>query len=132
MNNFLTLLKHRKLIFTYRYMRCTKSCDICGLADRITEESNRNAGFKITLFNFRFNCRIALHTCYSNQIHIIKSQLCQLRNHGLNKNIGFFRVKSTCQIIQCNLQNILANFLRMFCIICKCLCICDHNINLVI
>ena len=132
MNDLLALLKHWKLILTYRYMGCTESCDICCLTDRIAEETNRNAGLKITLLDLRFNSRITLYTRYCYQIHIIESKLCKLRHHGLDKNIGFLRIKSACQIVQCNLKDVLTNLLRMFCIIGKCLCICDHNINLVI
>ena len=132
MDDLLALLKHRKLIFTYRYMCCTKGSDISSLTDRIAEKAYRNTGFKITHLNLGFNGRITLYSCYRNQIHIIKGKFCQLRNHGLDKNIGFLRIKPACQIVQSNLKNVMTYFLRMLCIICKCLGICDHNINLII
>ena len=97
MDDLLALLKHRKLIFTYRYMGCTKGSNIGSLTDRIAEKAYRDAGFKITHLNLRFNGRITLYTCYSNQIHIIKGKFCQLRDHGLDKNIGFFRIKPAAQ-----------------------------------
>ena len=132
MYDFFTLLDHRHLIFTNRYMRCTESCDICCLTDWITEETNRNACLKVTHLNFSFNGRVTLHTCNRNKVHIIKSQFCQFRYHRLNKDCRFCRIDPACQIIQCNLNDVLTYFLRMLCIVCQCLCICDHNINFII
>ena len=132
MYDFFTLLDHRHLIFTNRYMRCTESCDICCLTDWITEETNRNACLKITHLNFSFNGRVTLHTCNRNKVHIIKSQFCQFRYHRLNKDCRFCRIDPACQIIQCNLNDILTYFFRMFRIVCQRLRICNHNINFII
>ena len=130
--NFFALLDHRHLILANRYMCCTESGDVCCLADRVTEKSNRNAGFKISHLNLGFYGRVTLYTCHCNKIHIIKCKLCQFRYHGLDKNRRFRRIDSACQIIQCNLNDILTYFFRMLCIVCQCLCICDHNINFIV
>ena len=131
-HDFLALLQHWKLILPNRNCRCAESGNICCLADRIAEKSYRNAGFKITLLDLRFYSWVTLNTGHCNQIHIIEGKLCKFRNHGLDKNSGFVRVNAASQVIQCNLDNVLAYFLRMLCIVCKSLGICDHNINLII
>ena len=84
----------------------------------VAEESNRDACLEITHLDLGFNCRVTLYTCYSNKVHIIKSKLCKLRNHGLDKDSGFLRINATCKIIQGNLKDVLANFLRVFSVIC--------------
>ena len=132
MYNLLTLLKHWELILTYRHCCCTKCGNICRLTDRIAEETNRNAGLEISHLNLSFYSWIPLYTGYRNQIHIIKSQLCQFRNHGLDKDRGFLRINSTCQIVKRHVHNILAHLLRMLRIISQRLCVCDHNINFII
>ena len=67
-NDLFTLLEHWKLIFSNRNSSSTECSDICSLADRIAEESNRNACFEITHLDLRFNCRVTLYTCYSNKV----------------------------------------------------------------
>ena len=131
-NDFFTLLDHRHLILASRNSRGTECSDICCLADRITEETYRNAGFKLFLLNLRFYSWISLNSGYCNQIHIIKRQFRQFRNHGLDKNGCFLRIDTACQIIQRYLNNVLTNFLRMLRIISQCLSICYHNINFII
>ena len=118
MYNLLALLEHWKLIFANRNSSSAECSDICSLADWIAEESNRDACLKITHLDFRFNCRITLYTCHSNKVHIIESKLCKLRNHGLDKDSGFLRINAACKIIQGDLKDVLANFLRVFSVIC--------------
>ena len=65
-HDLLTLLNHRHLIFTNRYMRWTESSNICCLTDRICEKSNWNACFKILLFDLCFYCWVTLHSCNCN------------------------------------------------------------------
>ena len=130
-NDFLTLLDHWHLVFANRNSSCTECSNISCLTDRIAEETNRNAGFKVTLLDLSFYRRVTLYTGYSHQVHIIKTKLCKLRNHGLDKNSSLLRINTACQIIQCNLKNILANFLRMLSVVCQSLCVGDHDINLI-
>ena len=65
------------------------------------------------------------------QIEIVKSQLGKLRNHGLNKQCGFLRIKTAGQIIQRYLHDILADLFRMLRIVGQRLGIGDHNIDLI-
>ena len=113
-------------------MCCTESSDICCLADRITEKSNRDACFEVTHLDLGFNGRVTLHTCNSNKVHIIKCQFCQFRYHRLDKDRGLRRVDTACEVIQCNLDDVLTYFLRMLGVVCQCLCICDHDINFIV
>ena len=132
MDNFTGLLYHRHLVLTCRYGSRTECGDICSLADGIGKESYRNARLKIAHLNFRLHGWIALQTGYSNQIHIIYRQLSELGHHGLDKQGGFCRVQTAGQIIQCNLQNILAYLFRIVRIIGQCLCIRNHNKNFIV
>ena len=132
MYDFFTLFDHRHLVFTNRYACGTESGDVSGLADRVAEESNRDAGFEVSHLNLSFYSRVTLYTGYSNQIHIVESQLGQFRDHGLDENRGFLRVQTTGKVIECYLHDVLTNFLRVFCVIGQCLRIGDHNIDFVI
>ena len=100
MYDFLTLFQHRQLVFANRNRSCTECSDVRSLADGIAEKSNRNACFEITHLDLCFNGRVSLYSGNRYQIHIVKGQLCQLRNHRLNENRCLFRIKAACQIIQ--------------------------------
>ena len=126
------LLDHRQLVFSYRNSRCLESCDIGCLADRVGEKSYRDACLKITHLNLSLNGWVSLQSGNSNQIHIEKGKLCQLWNLRLNKNRTFFRIQSAGKIIQCYLNNILTDLLRIVCIVRQRLCICNHDKNLVV
>ena len=94
MYDFLTLFQHRQLVFANRNRGCTECSDVRSLADGIAEKS------KITHLDLCFNGRVSLYSGNRYQIHIVKGQLCQLRNHRLNENRCLFRIKAACQIIQ--------------------------------
>ena len=131
MHDFLALFQHRQLIFSDRNGSCMECGDVCCLTDRVAEKAYWDTGFKVPLLNLCLNGRVPLYAGNGNQIHVIERQFCQLRYHGLNENGAFFRIQTTCQIVQSHLCNVLSYFFRMLCIICQCLCIGDHNINFV-
>ena len=131
MHDLLTLLQHRQLILADRNSRRAECRDICRLTDRIAEEANRNARLKIPLLDLGLHSRIALYTGNRHEIHIVESQLGQLRNHRLNEDRGLRRVNATCQIVKRDLNDILSYLLRMLRIVCQCLRIRNHNINLI-
>ena len=131
MYDLLALLKHRKLILTNRNRSGTEGGNVCRLADRIAEKSDRNARLKTTHLNFRFYSRIALYAGYRDKIHIVERKLSELRHHRLDKDGGFFRIKSTCKVIECNLQNVLTHFFRMLRIVSQCLRVGDHDVDFV-
>ena len=60
--DFFTLFDHRHLVFTNRYACGTESGDVSGLADRIAEEPNRDAGFEVSHLDLSFYSRVTLHT----------------------------------------------------------------------
>ena len=59
-DNLPSLFQHGQLILTYGNGCCFKRGDIRRLTDRICEESNRNAGFKVAHLDFGFHRRISL------------------------------------------------------------------------
>ena len=131
-HDLLALLQHGHLILAHRNGGGAESSDVRCLADGIAEEAHRDACLKTALLDLGFHRRIALYTGNGYQIHIIEGKLCQLRYHGLNKDRGFLRINAAGQVIQCNLQNVLAHLLRMLGVIRQRLGVCDHNIYFVI
>ena len=126
------LLQHRKLIFPYRNRRRLKRGDIRRLTDRICKESDRDARFKITHLDLWFHRRIPLQTWYRHQIHIVERQFAKFRNLRLDKQRRFLRIQTARKIVQRNLNDILAHFLRIVGIIRQRLRIRDHDENLVV
>ena len=72
MYNLLCLLKHRELIFSYRYNSSLECCNICCLADRICEESNRDTCLKISHLDLILYSRISLQSWDCHKIHVIE------------------------------------------------------------
>ena len=132
MHNFTGLFHHRHLVLACRYRGSTERGDIRSLADGISKEAHRDACLEIAHLNFRLNGWIALQAGYGNQIHIVNRQLRQLRHHGLDKQRGFCRVQSAGQVIQRNLQNVLAHFFRIIRIVRQSLRIRNHNKNFIV
>ena len=59
------------------------------LTDRIGEETDRDAGFKVAHLDFGFHSGIALEPGYGNQVHIIERQLAEFRDLRLDEHGGF-------------------------------------------
>ena len=131
MYDLLALLKHRQLILTDRNCGRTERGNICRLADRITEEPDRNTRLEIPHLNLCLYGRIALHAGNSDKIHIVESQLGQLRNHRLNEDRGLFRINAACQIVQRDLNDILPYLFRMLRVVRQRLRIRNHDIDLI-
>ena len=120
------------LILANRYMGCAECCDIGCLTDWVAEETNRDACLEVTHLNLSLYSRVTLYTRNGNKVHIIECKLRQFRDHGLDEDRCLLRVKSTCEVIKCNLHDVLTYLLRVLCIICECLCVRDHDIDLII
>ena len=130
--DFLTLLDHWHLILANRYVGCTECCDIGCLTDWVAEETNRDACLEVTHLDLCLYSRVTLHTGNGNEVHIIECKLGQFRNHRLDEDRCLLRIKSACEVIECNLHDVLTYLLRVLCIICECLCVRDHDIDLII
>ena len=131
MHDFTALFQHWFLVFAYRDGCSMESGDICRLADRIAEETNRYTGFKVFLLDFSLNGRIALYAGYGNQIHVVYRKFSQGWYLGLNENGGFGWVNAYRQIVQSYLHNVLAYLFRVVCIVRECLCVGNHEINFI-
>ena len=132
MHNFSGLLNHRKLVISHRHGGCLECRNIRRLADGVREKSHRDTGLEITHLNLTFYRRIPLQPCHSDQIHIIKCQLTQLRNLGLNQQCGFCGIQTAGHIIQRHFNNILSDLLRILYIVRQRLGIRYHDENLII
>ena len=80
-NDLLTLLDHRHLILSNRNLCGLECCDICSLADRITEESNRDTCLEVSHLDLCLNGRISLDSCHCYKVHIVECELCELWYH---------------------------------------------------
>ena len=130
-DDLLCLLDHRHLILSNRNGRCLECSDVGCLADRVGEESNRDARLKVSHLDLRFYGWVSLQSGNRNEIHIIKRKLAQFRNLRLDKDGALFRIKSAGKVIQCYLQNVLAHLLRVVRIVGQRLCICNHDVNFI-
>ena len=98
-DNLPSLFQHRQLILAHRN-RCRLKCgDIRRLTDRICEESDGNAGFKVAHLDFRFHCRISLQTRDRDQIHIIEREFTQFRNLRLDEQRRLRRIQTASQVV---------------------------------
>ena len=88
MHDLTALLDHRHLVLASRNSGGLECGDIGRLADRVGKETYWNACFKVTHLDLRFNGWVSLKTGNGNQIHIVETELGQLRNHGLDEDGG--------------------------------------------
>ena len=73
-NDFASLFEHRFLVFTHRDSCCAECCNVCCLADGISEETYGNTCFKVTHLDFRFHSRVTLQSGYADKVHIIETK----------------------------------------------------------
>ena len=132
MNDLSCLLHHRHLVLTSRNHVCLEGCDIGSLTDRIGKEANRDAGLKVSHLDLTLYGWVSLQSGNRNDVHKVSGHLIKLRHHGLDKDRGFFRIKTCRQVIERNLQNILADLLRVIRIVCERLGVSDHDIDIAV
>ena len=131
MHDLAALLQHGHLILTGRHSGGTERRDIRCLADGVGEEAHRDAGLEVPHLDLALHGGVALQAAHRDQIHIIEAQLCQLRHHGLDEDVDLVGVQTAGQIVQCHLQDVLADLLRVIGIVRQGLRVSDHNIDLV-
>ena len=131
MHDLAALLQHGHLILTGRHSGGTECRDIRCLADGVGEEAHRDAGLEVPHLDLALHGGVALQAAHRDQIHIIEAQLCQLRHHGLDEDVDLVGVQTAGQIVQCHLQDVLADLLRVIGVVRQGLRVSDHNIDLV-
>ena len=117
MHDLTALLDHRHLVLTNRNSGSLKCSNVGCLADRVAEEAHRNACLEVTHLDLRLYGWVSLKAGNRNQIHVIKAELSQLRNHGLDEDGGLLRVKAAGKVIQRNLDDIVTYLFWMFCVV---------------
>ena len=132
MDDLAALLEHGLLILADRNRRGVECGDVRRLTDRIAEEADGNAGLEITHLDLRLNGGVALHARHSDEVHIVERQLGQLRHHGLDENVGLFRVDARREVVQRDFHDVLAHALGMLGVVGQRLRVCDHNVNLIV
>ena len=131
MDDLAALLDHGALVLTCGDGSGLEGGDVRSLADGVSEEAHRDAGLEILLLDLGLDGGVALQAGDGDEVHIIEAQLGQLRHHGLDEDVCLGGVDAHGQIVQSDLQDVLAHLLRIVGVVGEGLCVSDHDIDLV-
>ena len=131
MDDLAALLDHGALVLTCGDGSGLEGGDVRGLADGVSEEAHRDAGLEVLLLDLGLDGGVALQAGDGDEVHIIEAQLGQLRHHGLDEDVCLGGVDAHGQIVQSDLQDVLAHLLRVVGVVGEGLCVSDHDIDLV-
>ena len=131
MDDLAALLDHGALVLTCGDGSGIEGGDVRSLADGVSEEAHRDAGLEVLLLDLGLDGGVALQAGDGDEVHIIEAQLGQLRHHGLDEDVCLGGVDAHGQIVQSDLQDVLAHLLRVIGVVGEGLCVSDHDIDLV-
>ena len=131
MDDLAALLDHGALVLTCGDGSGLEGGDVRSLADGVSEEAHRDAGLEVLLLDLGLDGGVALQAGDGDEVHIIEAQLGQLRHHGLDEDVCLGGVDAHGQIVQSDLQDVLAHLLRVVGVVGEGLCVSDHDIDLV-
>ena len=131
MNDLAALLDHGALVLACGDGSGLEGGDVRSLADGVSEEAHRDAGLEVLLLDLGLDGGVALQAGDGDEVHIIETQLGQLRHHGLDEDVCLGGVDAHGQIVQSDLQDVLAHLLRIVGVVGEGLCVSDHDIDLV-
>ena len=131
MDDLAALLDHGALVLACRDSSGLEGGDVRSLADGVSEEAHRDAGLEVLLLDLGLDGGVALQAGDGDEVHIIEAQLGQLRHHGLDEDVCLGGVDAHGQIVQRDLQDVLAHLLRVVGVVGEGLCVSDHDIDLV-
>ena len=131
MDDLAALLDHGALVLACGDGSGLEGGDVRSLADGVSEEAHRDAGLEVLLLDLGLDGGVALQAGDGDEVHIIEAQLGQLRHHGLDEDVCLGGVDAHGQIVQSDLQDVLAHLLRVVGVVGEGLCVSDHDIDLV-
>ena len=131
MNDLAALLDHGALVLACGDGSGLEGGDVRSLADGVSEEAHRDAGLEVLLLDLGLDGGVARRGGDGDEVHIIEAQLGQLRHHGLDEDVCLGGVDAHGQIVQSDLQDVLAHLLRIVGVVGEGLCVGDHDIDLV-
>ena len=131
MDDLAALLDHGALVLACGDSSGLEGGDVRSLADGVSEEAHRDAGLEVLLLDLCLDGGVALQAGDGDEVHIIEAQLGQLRHHGLDEDVCLGGVDAHGQIVQSDLQDVLAHLLRVVGVVGEGLCVGDHDIDLV-
>ena len=131
MDDLAALLDHGALVLACGDGSGLEGGDVRSLADGVSEEAHRDAGLEVLLLDLRLDGGVALQAGDGDEVHIIEAQLGQLGHHGLDEDVCLGGVDAHGQIVQSDLQDVLAHLLRVVGVVGEGLCVSDHDIDLV-
>ena len=131
MDDLAALLDHGALVLACGDGSGLEGGDVRSLADGVSEEAHRDAGLEVLLLDLGLDGGVALQAGDGDEVHIIEAQLGQLGHHGLDEDVCLGGVDAHGQIVQSDLQDVLAHLLRVVGVVGEGLCVSDHDIDLV-
>ena len=132
-NEFASHLQHRLLVFTGRNGSSLEQRDVGSLRDRIAEEAQWNAlPLEATHLDLSLHRRVALYARNGDEVHQISGQLGQFRNLALNEERTLLRIQSCREVVECHVDNALADLLRIVGIIRQSLYVGHKHKHLVV
>ena len=138
--NLPALLQHGLLVLSHGNRGGLESADVCSLGNRICEEPHGETATVVVLclrtetahYHLRLHGGVALEALHRYQVGEELRHLMEFRNAALDEDGYFLRVQTAREVVQGYLYHVLANFLRVVCIVCKGLNIGDENEHAVV
>ena len=116
-NQLAGYLQHRLLVLTGRHGCSLEQSDVGSLAHRVAEEAERNVSLEIAHLYLGLHGRVALHARHGDEVHQICSKLGELRYLTLYEERALFGVKTSREVVESHLDDVLANFFGVVCIV---------------
>lgn len=130
-DDFAVLLEDGLLVFPNGDIFGIEGGNVGGLADRVSQKTDRDTFFEAAFFDFGFNGRVSLEPAERDQIKIIHSQFGELGDLGLDENDTFFGVDADRKIVESDLDEVSSDFFGVAGIVGQGLEVGDKNVELV-
>ena len=130
-HQFARHFEHRLLVFASRYGRGLEQGDVGSLRDGIAEKAQGDVSLEVAHLNLGLHGRVALYAADGDEVHQIGGQLGQLDNLALYEQRALLGVETCREVVECHLDNVLANLLRIVGIIGQRLHVGHENKHLV-
>ena len=119
--------KFKNVTFAAYKQLALEERDVRRLADRIGEESDRDRGFEVPHLDLGLDGGVPLQPGDRDEVHVVEGELRERRNLRLDEERRNLRIKADGEIVQGNLDDILANLFRVLEIVGQRLRVGDHD-----
>ena len=104
-------LEHGLLVFAGRHGGSLEERDVGCLRHGIAEEAQRDVGLEVAHLDFGLHRGIALHARDGDEVHQIGGELGELGYLALDEQGALLGVETGSEIVECHLDDVLANLL---------------------